>query len=88
MSMMRCEHCSNLIDTDEDVECFTRDERGRYGEGPCLCENCRDDYYCEACGEMPAMDNDTFCMECHPAPFKYNPLGAAEADADSLVDNL
>lgn len=83
---MRCEHCSDFIDTDEDVECFTRDEHGKYGEGPCLCESCRDDYYCTSCGEMPRFDQTDFCFECHPAPLKYDARRADEYNAEMAID--
>lgn len=34
MSMMRCAHCTRLIDTDDEPEFFVED-------GRCLCEACR-----------------------------------------------
>ena len=68
MSIMRCDHCSGLIDTDFDVEAFTVDESGRYGEGPCLCESCRTSYYCKDCGERPANCDDD-CHECLAARY-------------------
>lgn len=37
MSMTRCDSCSGLIDSDEDVECYY------HTEGKCLCEWCRDE---------------------------------------------
>lgn len=37
MSMVRCDDCSRLIDSDEDMECFTQE-----GNGPIRCENCRE----------------------------------------------
>lgn len=63
MSMTRCDRCSELIDTDWDVECYTMDEDGRHGEGPCLCEVCRQSYYCQECGEFPS-DCDDDCHRC------------------------
>lgn len=34
MSMMRCDRCDRLIDTDDDVECWQENDE-------CWCENCR-----------------------------------------------
>lgn len=38
MSMDRCSKCSNLVDTDEDPEFY-----GETGDGPNLCEACREE---------------------------------------------
>ena len=44
MSCVWCSGCSTLIDSDDDPECFTR-----HGDGPILCEGCRDDEPGEDC---------------------------------------
>lgn len=47
MSMMRCDKCSNLIDTDLDVECWVDAETDPQSDR-CLCPACRVDL-CETC---------------------------------------
>lgn len=49
MSMIRCEQCGTLIDSDEDPECFTEYFKPSYGENGgelierVLCPTCRGD---------------------------------------------
>lgn len=45
MSMIRCEGCSRLIDTDEDMECIIEDENT--GSEVILCGACREKYFRE-----------------------------------------
>lgn len=48
MSMDRCRHCSELIDTDECPECY----RGAKGD-TLLCDSCAEDaWICERCEEV------------------------------------
>lgn len=62
MSVVFCGACANLIDSDDDPECFTRN-----GDGPVRCEPCRetdsaDDYACD----MADAQNDEEWLEAHP----------------------
>lgn len=45
MSMIRCDRCSNLIDSDDDPDCFVDDPRHSIPPHPdrVLCEPCRDE---------------------------------------------
>ena len=42
MSMIRCDRCSVLIDSDDDPECFTSKDKPHDCEGRVLCEPCRE----------------------------------------------
>jgi len=86
MSWMRCEHCADLVNTDDDPAAFTTDHRGSIGDGPCLCEPCRMDYYCECCGELPRSDDSTMCLECDP--IRYDRQRALEFNAELQHDSL
>ncbi len=47
MSMDRCQQCSNLVDTDDDPECYIQpmpDGSEKELDG-CRCESCRESYY-------------------------------------------
>ena len=44
MSMMRCDACDRLIDTDYDTECWQEDDTA-------LCGSCRETYSCAECGD-------------------------------------
>lgn len=41
MSMDRCLHCSRLVDTDYDLDCYVRFVGHKHEV--CICEPCRDD---------------------------------------------
>lgn len=45
MSIIRCDHCSRLIDSDYDLECVV--EVGDKPEEIVLCESCRERYLAE-----------------------------------------
>lgn len=50
MSMSRCDKCSCLVDTDEDVECYDQ-------EGQCTCESCREQTEQDAIAEHIGVTN-------------------------------
>lgn len=65
MSCVRCSSCSEIIDSDFDLECFTTVTSDKPGDGPILCEPCRDDQMCSSCGERVSMDDTGECLECY-----------------------
>jgi len=74
MSCVRCMGCSDIIDTDYDVECY-RDESGDM----VYCDPCWDDRVCKTCGEKYA-DCDDDCHQCLAA--KY--ISGEESLADDM----
>ena len=61
MSMMRCDACDRLIDTDFDVECWQEDDTA-------LCGTCRENYSCAECGESvgTAAERKAEAAYCEP----------------------
>lgn len=64
MSIDTCADCGNAIDTDFDAECYLANYSDR-----CVCEACRDKYFCEECGSDETHDahheGDMSAPECH-----------------------
>jgi hypothetical protein len=54
LSVVRCDQCGDLIDSDSEPQCFTQ-----HGDGPVLCAAHR----CEDCDENPKQCDDK-CVEC------------------------
>lgn len=42
MSVCRCDKCSDLIDSDNDPDCFIEDLTGHLGRDRIICETCRE----------------------------------------------
>jgi hypothetical protein len=65
MSIDRCKHCHDLVDTDDDPDAY---QAGDF----CVCEACREEHYvwCCNCGVLvtdePVTPNElfTFCPRC------------------------
>ena len=61
VSMIRCEQCEWLIDSDDDPECFVYvGNYKRLHAEIVLCEKCRDDREAEQCAQDDAADR---CVE-------------------------
>lgn len=46
MSMIRCDRCAQIIDSDDDPECFVENPGCRYGDRV-ICEACRYQLECD-----------------------------------------
>ena len=59
MSMIACDKCGFLIDSDDDPNCFVEDE---LGDDIVLCERCRDGQpECDVCGERALLTKTIVC---------------------------
>jgi hypothetical protein len=78
VSMIGCDRCGDLIDSDDDPECFTEGLNGVMGDGPVHCGNCRERLACHVCGDHPGYVDDV-CIDCtvhlylhHPQEYQPN----------------
>jgi len=73
MSMDRCIKCGDLVDTDEDLDCYIQQWVFHRYEDRCYCESCRDRLFawCERCekhvGHDEMSEDGEWCQNCAEA---------------------